>query len=181
MKLYRRTVDGLSYWEVWSSDQTITFHWGRVGERGQTRRVEVGPNQSEEPVIGEAVAEMRAMGFAPLPSALLREVVVQFLLDEEDIGSEAENLEFLRGLKCLLDDCLGWTGNGRCTGGDMGTKELDSLNLFCQVVDPEVAVATLAAELEAFGCTGEFSIGLRLGEEMRTVYPEDCRGDNWWW
>jgi len=181
LKLYKRGPSGILYWEAWTADRAVTVHWGQVGERGQTQRLEVAPDQSAESVIAAAAARPHACGFTEAPRESLHELVVQFILDEEDIGAEAENLEFLAALKVQLDQCLGWTGNGQCTGGEIGAKEGDTLNMFCRVVEPEAAVASLAKHLESFGYGGEFCIGRAVGGAMQTVYPEDCRGDPWMW
>ncbi|WP_328816723.1 hypothetical protein [Priestia flexa] len=45
----------------------------------------------------------------------------------------------------LMNECLGWTGNGFCDGGDIGSFTANIVNY---VIDPEKATQTIIENLE---------------------------------
>jgi hypothetical protein len=181
LKLYHRGASPPRYWQAWADGEFVTIHRGIVGERGESERHKIELNHSAETVINEAAALARAEGFTELDKTELHEVVVQFIMEDQDLAeleSEEDKLEFIQSLKNQCNQCLGWSGNGRCDGGDLGRT---SLNLFCQVVVASLAVSALAEYWERMGSSDEFLIGQREGDKMEVIYPDDMLGDPWYW
>ena len=58
-------------------------------------------------------------------------------------GDEAD-LEKCHTVEHILNNRLGWTGNGHCDGGDIGSG---TINVFSCVVDPYIAKETIVAGL----------------------------------
>ncbi|MEO7719405.1 MAG: hypothetical protein ABIY70_24650 [Capsulimonas sp.] len=129
-----------SYWEGWVHDSALTIHWGRVGEKGEakTGRPVSGDPQ---PFLEQFAAEQRAEGFRDRTDEDYTDFVIQYRIDgfgsENDIGRRHE-------IESLMDECLGWTGNGHCDGGDIGSG---SMNVFCMVFDVQAAYRTIWSEL----------------------------------
>jgi hypothetical protein len=48
IKLYKRIDRDLHYHEAWADGPTITEHWGKVGDRGETRDHERNIKLGEE-------------------------------------------------------------------------------------------------------------------------------------
>ena len=54
-------------------------------------------------------------------------------------------LKLRHSVEDLMNECLGWTGNGSCDGGDIGSG---TANIFNYVVDVEKATQTIIEELK---------------------------------
>jgi hypothetical protein len=73
-------------------------------------------------------------------------------------------------LKSLCNECLGWTGNGYCDGPAYGRG---SVSVFCPVVDRELAVGAVVAELRTHGCDNWdewLVVSVPDGTRFRVVY-----------
>src|SRR5262249_34494343 len=115
LKLYKRGRNGVRYWEAWSLFGTVVVHEGKLGERGKERFRAPAEDQSAEQFIEEAARKPRAKGYVEIPRQERRQVVVQYRLET---WGTPEDLEKARQVENLLNGCLGWSGNGRCTGHD---------------------------------------------------------------
>jgi len=56
---------------------------------------------------------------------------------------------------------LGWTGNGRCDDGDIGSGEM---SLFADVVDPYLAVTTILEEFRNKNATEKKHFTIMQGD-----------------
>lgn len=61
------------------------------------------------------------------------QIVIQYRI--EGLGS-SRDLDKGIATENLMNECLGWSGLGRCDGHDIGTG---TLNIFCDVIDAMVA------------------------------------------
>lgn len=134
LKLYKQTESGLQYWEAWEDEDKIVTHRGALGETGVTVEIPLGASEVADLLIERESKPHRANGFEELEP--LAELVVQYRCD--DWGSP-EDLDKRHKVEDLMNECLGWTGNGHCDGGDIGSG---TINIFCYVVDPEIAART---------------------------------------
>jgi hypothetical protein len=74
----------------------------------------------------------------------------------------------------LLTDHLGWTGNGEVEGGE---TEEGRMNIFCRVMDPQIAMRTLLEAFEEEGYLEGVVIALAPeGAEPRVLWPEGWSG-----
>ncbi len=170
IKLHRRdpaAPDVVGYWEAWQSEpRVLTLHRGQVGEIGLTAAVHVPFWKSPQKALSAEAAEARAEGFVELAPEDHVEVFVQFGMGEDP---EAD-LHLIGGVENLCDEVLGWTGNGRAGGHDIGA---DTMTVFVETVQPDVAVRSLVDALSQAEHT-EFVVAVREGDdEYRVVWPED--------
>jgi hypothetical protein len=165
LKLYKRGRTGVRYWEAWEVQEMVLVHEGKLGHRGKIKYLIPEDGQSPEQCICEAANKPRAKGYAEIPPDEQYQVVVQYRL--KTWGSP-EDLAKGHRVEALFNECLGWTGNGRCDGNDIGSG---TLNIFSLVVDPELATATLVEELRKNRILKGAVIAVRAGEEYRVVYP----------
>jgi hypothetical protein len=170
LKLYKRGRTGIRYWEAWKVPGMVVVHEGRLGDRGKTKRVIPKDGQTPAQCIQQAAAKPRAKGYAEIPLKEQHQVVVQYRL--ETWGSSSD---LRRGydIENLFNECLGWTGNGRCDGNDIGSG---TLNIYSIVVDPELGAATLVEELRKKRLLCGALVAVREGEEYRVVYPARFKG-----
>lgn len=138
VKMYKHIDNRIDYFEVWLNDDvSLTIHQGTLGDTGETEDI-IYDEEGDLPVevaMAEIVAVQEGKGYSQLDN--LTEVVVQYQLNSKVKGIE-ENIE------ALLNECLGWTGNGHCEGVDVAS---DTINFFCYVVEKQIATRTILETL----------------------------------
>lgn len=171
VKLYKEVKGITHYFEIWLNDDEIslTIHNGVLGETGETEEV-IYDEEGDLPVkvaMAKLITTQKSLGYT---DRVLTELIVQFSYNEK------ENMQLLlqkrEHIESLLNDCLGWTGNGHCDGADIGSG---TTNLFCYVVDKDIATKTI---LEVLIEEGYFE-GVKIAyadeqtEEYSLLYPKN--------
>ena len=62
-----------------------------------------------------------------------------------------------------MTDHLGWTGNGRCDDGDIGSGEM---TLYADVVDPYLAVKTIPKEFKNKNISEQYYFTITQGDKV---------------
>jgi hypothetical protein len=171
IKLYKREEAKIRYWEAWDAGREITIHWGDVGETGETRLVRRSRGESAEDVFSRESAQPRNEGFSEIPLEEHATIVVQYKVggwgSEEDLSKRFE-------VEAILNESLGWTGNGHCDGGDIGSG---TINAFSLVVEPHLAKDAIVDALSEKGLLEGAVVAFHRGEEDFTVlWPENFSG-----
>jgi hypothetical protein len=167
-KLYKQSAETIQYWESWEHEDSIVVHYGVLGEEGETERLPLTPTVREH-VEAEAAAR-RSEGYAPVADDDHVTIIVQYRV--EGFGTEAD-LERRHGVEDLLNNRLGWTGLGHCDGGDIGSG---TMNIFCLVVDPDVAVPVILRTLEQSGHREGVTVAIEAEDGLEVRWPPDYRG-----
>lgn len=172
IKLYRKNNDTIHYFEVWLNEDNIslTTHKGVLGDVGETEDVFYDEEDDLPVKVGMAkiVSDLKLLGYSDNISHT--EIVVQFSYkDNEDMSMLVDKRQHI---EALLNECLGWTGNGHCDGGDIGSG---SMNLFCYVINKDIALQTILEMLEEENYLEGVSIAFadEKTEEYRLLYPRD--------
>jgi predicted DNA-binding WGR domain protein len=140
-KLYRRVAGRLGYYEVWSSGGEAIEHWGNCGERGETRtHVHANPEEAQY-LVRQLAKAAAARGYRALPLSRHEALAVEYPIG--GFGNQ-DDLQQRHAIEDFLNEATGWLGLGRCDGGSTGSG---SMEIFCLVVDFELAAAALAREL----------------------------------
>jgi len=172
IKLYRRESTGISYRETWNVGRELIVHWGTIGQTGQKRSVKVPSERTIKEAIECEAAEIRKAGFAEIPIEEHHEIIVQYRLDS---WGSTQDLELRHRVEDLLDECLGWTGNGHCDGGDIGSG---TINIFAFAVDREKACEEIISSLRRKHLLEGATIAVRnLDESYDVVWPENPEGE----
>jgi hypothetical protein len=137
LKLYKDD----KYWEAWHEVDKVVLHQGRLGERGETRHLQLQPGEDSSFVIQREATKPRAEGYREI--VRLSRLAIQYSIEE--MGTTVD-LDKRHEVEHLMNECLGWTGLGHCDGGDIGSG---TMNVFCSVVEPEKAVRVVVQELRA--------------------------------
>src|SRR5690242_12139451 len=120
LKLYRRDNGHTHYWEAWDArDGTVMVHSGVLGETGETRTVAIDDGDSADDVIERESEEPRFEGYEELDPDDHVELIVQH--NTADAWGDGADLDKRHSVEGILNECLGWTGNGHCDGGDIGS------------------------------------------------------------
>jgi hypothetical protein len=170
LKLYKRGRGGFRYWEAWAYGPWVVVHEGKLGERGKVKRVLPDDGFSSEQFITERARKRCQQGYTEIPQDEHHQIVVQYRL--KTWGSP-KDLAKAHKVENLFNECLGWTGNGRCDGNDIGSG---TLNVFSDVVDPQVGVETIVVTLREHRLLKRAVVALREGEDYRVVYPPRFKG-----
>lgn len=141
IKLYKGTTGGVLYHEAWAADCTITEHWGKLGELGDTRDHALSEADDESDALEAVLASARATGFAELDDDALQLLLVEYPI--QGMGSVAD-LEKRHALEDRMNEVLGWVGLGQCEGGSIG---YGTMEICCLVVDFELARHLIEADL----------------------------------
>lgn len=120
IKMIKQTDEDTFYWEIWEEEenQELLEHFGIVGDQGESRRFALPTGEDAEVWMEEIAEEKESEGYEYLDEEELHELVVQYSYEEDQIE---EALERRHAVEELMNECLGWTGNGHCDGGDIGS------------------------------------------------------------
>lgn len=172
IKLVKEVDNELVYWEDWKDDKTLTVHYGVVGDTGETEEVKLKLFEKAEKVMGRLAEEKLNDGYETVDEEELIELVVQYSYEENHM---VEALEKRHMVEDLMNECLGWTGNGSCDGGDIGSG---SANVFNYVIDVEKALNTTIEELSNKNLLDNVKVAfLDEDEEYVSLYPEGAEFD----
>ena len=73
-----------------------------------------------------------------------------------------EDLDRREKYRNFINEHLGWTGNGRCDDGDIGSGEM---TLYADVVDPYLAVKTIPSDLLRNGVKENYYFTISQGDK----------------
>lgn len=166
LKLYKQTKDATHYFEIWiNDDKTLTIHKGKLGEVGETENIET-KDLPADVLLNKYVSEQKEVEYQELED--LTELIVQYSYEEG--VNETELIETRDYIESLFNNCLGWTGNGHCDGGDIGSG---TMNIFCYVVDKNIAIHTILEVLEEENLLDNLKIAYadEKTEEYIGLYP----------
>jgi len=172
-KLYRRTGDGMEYWEHWTDDGGTTLvHSGKVGERGEVERFD--DRDAFVAHLAEKTHELYREGFRNIPEDEHETVLVVWPRD--GLPADTGELDALwEKIERWVNEELGWTGLGHCTGVDLSTE----LVAMGAVVDADLAVKVLAAALVQSDLPAGGVIAVRTGGERDEVrWPPERAGED---
>ena len=155
LKLYKDIAGVLHYHEAWISGHSVAEHWGRVGDRGQSRNHEMPVKDSEEDSVLAVLRSAIDDGYRPFDSEAHATLLVEYRVSE--MGTK-KDVAKRHALEDRLNEALGWTGLGECDGGSIGSGTMEAC---CFVVDFEIAKRVIENDLAGT----EFSDYLRIYDE----------------
>ncbi|HEX8457728.1 MAG TPA: hypothetical protein VF656_10565 [Pyrinomonadaceae bacterium] len=173
--LYKFESDQASYWEAWEDDGEIIIHWGQLGERGETRIIALQRGHSAKKFIAQEAKKYRADGYRELREDEEVTLLVQYRLDN---WGTSEDLDIRHTVENLLNECLGWTGNGKCDGGDIGSG---TMNVCSIVVNPYLAAQTIVEELRKNNFLEGVVIAIEREDSFKVLYPENYDKEFAYW
>lgn len=173
IKLYKRSGKQTHYWEAWdASRHMVTIHWGTLGKTGRNKNVRVPKGESADAVIERESLEPRSHGYEEIDFEDHAQMVVQF--KTEDAWGDTSDLDKRYRVEDILNECLGWTGNGHCDGGDIGSG---TINAYSFVVDPELAKDAIVAALREHNLIDGAIVAAGNDDGYRVLWPDDFEGE----
>ncbi|PEC10045.1 hypothetical protein CN639_28805 [Bacillus toyonensis] len=139
----------------------LIVHYGCVGDTGEMYEIKVPLSQCAE-------IEMKKLadGYKELDEEELKEFVLQYVYKDDQLE---DALEKRQEIQEIMDEALGWTGNGYCDGGDIGSG---TINIYTFVVDINKVLQTTINELENHHLLDGVKIAyMSDDEEYMQIYP----------
>jgi hypothetical protein len=171
LKLYKKEGGALRYWEAWVHEGKLTVHSGLVGEKGEEKELPLPADEDPDMVIAEAAGPLVDEGYDEPDPEAMAPLVVQYALEGKGSGHDFEKRH---AVEELLTGVLGWTGNGEVEGGE---TQPGRMNVFCRVMDLEVAVRALVEALDEENLLDGALIALVPEDgEPRVLWPEGHAG-----
>lgn len=167
LKLYKFEGSRVLYWEAWEHDGEVVLHWGETGEPGESQTIPLKHKQSSKKLIATEATKYRTEGYRELRDGEEHTVLVQYKIDG---WGTPEDLDKRHAIEEMLNEVLGWTGNGLCDGGDIGSG---TMNVCCLVIDPYLASQAIVEELSDHNLLEGALIALELEESFEVLYPEN--------
>jgi hypothetical protein len=140
-KLYKSIDSVLHYHEAWTEEKHIVEHWGKVGDRGESKEHPLPKVYDEDEILNATLSSAVEAGFIPFDDEDMSVLLVEYTV--VGMGSKAD-LKKRHSLEDRLNDLLGWTGLGNCDGGSMGSGSMEAC---CFVVDFNMAKAVIESDL----------------------------------
>jgi hypothetical protein len=164
IKLYKTSNDkGVIYWETWNTNEKSAIeHWGTIGERGTSKKINALSIIDLRNKINSLIDQKIGDGYAEIPIEKQFTVTINFKLKTWGTKEDLDRREFIRN---IVTENLGWTGNGRCDDGDIGSGEM---TLFADVVDPYIAIKSLTKEFVDKNIKDDHTFGIMQGDSVIT-------------
>jgi hypothetical protein len=141
LKLYKSVNEKLCYHEAWVSDSMVLEHWGKVGERGETREHPYDSRLDEFEAIISVLKSSADAGFRPVDPDNMATLLIEYAI--HGFGTKSD-LAKRHELENRMSETLGWTGLGHCDGGSTGSGTME---VCCYVVDFEIAKRVIESDL----------------------------------
>ena len=176
-KLYKKIDGRIHYWEIWeeAENNKLVIHLGVLGKTGEAFEIVEWDKQRRQNIYDQKIKEKKLEGYSE--PDYKHNLIIQFQTDDK--WGDPADLKFRNTMWDVLNECLGWTGNGAVHGGDIGSG---SANLFFDAVDPDIAVTTIVTVLKARGIRKQFKIALEVptkGDDidLKVLYPANYKGE----
>ncbi|MEN9919676.1 MAG: hypothetical protein RL662_2112 [Bacteroidota bacterium] len=167
IKLYKTIKGVVYYFEAWiNDDNSLTIHRGMLGDIGETD--EFTDNLPPLVTLAKLVEDKKEAGYTD--DITHAELILQYTYNETD--ATAALLQKQTKVEALLNNALGWTGNGHCEGTAIQDGKM---NVICYVIDKDIALDSILSDF----VEDNLLEGLRIGyadefnEEYILLYPTE--------
>jgi hypothetical protein len=168
--LYKRTENGLLYWNGWHVMTLVAVAGGTVGERVRPSCHDARDELAAAAEVEAATAAKRSDGYAEIPMTEYQQVVVQW---RRDTWASVRDLGWRQEVEAVFDEALDSTGLGFCDGGTFGGHKVQ---VFCAVVDTQLAVREMVDALRELERLEGAILAVPEGATYRVVFPPDHQG-----
>jgi len=160
IKLYKKQDSTFLYWETWNvDDKNATTHWGQLGSLGEQEKIGAASHSDFKDKVNSLITDKISEGYNEIPLEEQFTVAVTFKLKTWGTPKDLDRREEIRN---ILTEHLGWTGNGRCDDGDIGSGEM---TLYADVIDPFLAVKTIPKEFKVKNVNDEYYFTITQGDK----------------
>jgi hypothetical protein len=161
LKLYKKINNEILYWETWNTNEkNAVIHWGKLGDTGENTDIQKDSQTELQNEINNSIELKKQEGFHEIPLDDQYTLQINFKLNTWGSSKDIDRREEVR---IIVTEKLGWTGNGRCDDGDIGSGEM---SLFADVIEPYLAIKTLNKEFKDKNITDEHYFTIIKGDSI---------------
>ncbi len=161
LKLYKKEETSYLYFETWTTNgNTAVIHWGRLGTKGESKELKATSNSDLKTKLNIVISKMVSDGYAEIPIDHQYTIAITFKLSSWGTTQDLERREQIRS---ILTEHLGWTGNGRCDDGDIGSGEM---TLYADVIEPYVGAKSIKEEFKLNNVTESYQFTIIQGDSV---------------
>ena len=171
-KLYKKEFGKIIYWEAWKDGGSTVVQWGTLGEESDLKNIKNTFFNKTSKLVKEEEASMRQQGFEEIDFDDFKQVIIQYKISDAGFGTESD-LNKRHEIEDLLDKLFMRTGIGECDGGEIGSG---IMNIFCYVVDIDIACRAIVRELTEKGLISGALIFENNEGKTRLLWPLDYKG-----
>lgn len=162
VKLYKvEDENDILYFEAWiNEDDSVTVHKGKLGDIGSVETIENSKKKNSiNPLIWmkEQIEIHKERNYKEINTPI--ELLIQYQITPKSRAEHSETIE------AILNNCLGWTGNGHC---ECSSIEDLIVTFYCYVIDESIATYTIIDALE------EESL---LFENIKIAFADEIEGE----
>lgn len=171
-EMFLKTESATLFWKIreMPGRSTLLLQEGTLGETGRDFEVGAKDRQQLEKEAIRIAREVIGKGYRTFGPEAYSQIIIQ--TDTAFWGPVAD-LDKLALMEDLFNRALTSTGNGKCTGSDIGSK----VSIYAMVFDAEVAAQTLLKALRDNGTDLPVVIAIEKGNDIRVIWPENYHGD----
>jgi hypothetical protein len=179
--LYKDETGSTFYWLIYGNSNDpayLVIHWGKLGENGEYIEMKDQSLPYLEQVYHSEIKAKKHEGYRD--DFMMSRMILQFPVG--DGWGNTDDLAFRNEIWDYLDRFLFWSGNGKITGGDIGSG---TINLFFEAVLPELSIDIITQALQEKKIERPYLIAVEAPEEevsgnsmgVKVVYPKDFKGE----
>ena len=173
LKLYKKSAINTEYLEVWQNEQSVVIHTGKLGEDGEIESIEPEDNKSCDEIIAEQKDQALKNNYQEISLEDQHHLIIQYKQDK--LTKQGKNIEDVQyKVEEIINETLGWTGNGHCDASDLGTN---TINIFSFVIDPEIAKKSILETLKAENLLDAMTIAIEEDDSYKVLWPESHKGE----
>jgi hypothetical protein len=156
LMMIKNELTQLYFVRVSASDRKLYIEEGHVGKKPKNIQFNIFDEFTDQSAIEHVEKQLLSDGFEQFENDQYQIVTIRYGLDTDGFGTE-DDLERRYRIEELLGEKLRATNNGDCTGGEIGNGEMI---IFCDVIDPEIALKTIKKTLKQNGYLQNANISL---------------------
>jgi predicted DNA-binding WGR domain protein len=179
--LYKDEKGSIFYWLIYGNSNDpayLVIHWGKLGENGEYIEMKDRSLTSLKQVYQSEIRAKKHEGYRD--DFTMNRMILQFPVG--DGWGNTDDLAFRNEIWDYLDRFLFWSGNGKITGGDIGSG---TIILFFEAVLPELSIDIITQALQEKKIERPYLIALEEPEEevlgdsvgVKIVYPKHFKGE----
>lgn len=171
-EMFLKTDSAIHFWKIreMPGRSTLLLQEGTLGEPGRDYEISApDPKKLDKEAIRIA-REVLDKGFRTFGPDSYSQIIIQ---TDTTYWGPVTDLDKLAMMEDLFNRALTTTGNGKCTGSDIGSK----VSFYAMVFDAEVAARTLLKALRDNGTDLPVVIAVEKGTDIRVIWPENFHGD----
>jgi hypothetical protein len=171
-ELYLKEDTAIRFWKIREipGRGTLTIHEGTVGREGKSHEVF---EKTHPLLVDRAIkltSEIKKMGYRIYGPEEYSHIIIQIDTLNWGATNDPDKLAYMED---IINGALLASGNGKCTGSDIGAK----VSLYAIVFDTKASVKTILDELQKQNLEMPVVIAIEKGSDVEVIWPANFQGE----